>query len=209
VNNDQRYRRLRLLVKRLNKERKKQAKKTDILCNDLVSAQRDFIKRLGVISFAANLYESIVGATDLSTVLNTAGRLVEDEIPGANIAFFLRHRQSFELHMVESSRPITLGKHDLKNSFTSELVDNVCRLNRICTLDDMFAMGLQGNLTKLKEISAATIPLARQGSSLGFILLSCSSQQQLLPDDLTNVTAIAPGLSRAIYSCRMLMHSHA
>jgi len=208
VNSDQRYKRLRLLVKRLNKDRKKQAKKMDILCNDLVSAQRDFIKRLGVIAFAANLYESIVGATDLSTVLNTSGRLIEDEIPGANVAFFLRHRQSFELHIVESSQPITLERDDLKNSFTAELVDNICRLNRICTLDDMFAMGLQGNLTRLKEISAVTVPLAHQGSSLGFILLSRSSQKQLLANDLANVATIAPGLSKAISSCQMLMHSH-
>jgi len=208
VNSDQRYRRLRLLVKKLNKERKKQAKKTDILCKDLIAAQRDFIKRLDSISFAANLYESIVGTTDLSTVLNIAGRLLAGDISAANVAFFLRRQQGFELHMIESRRPITLGKDDLKNSFTAELVDNICRLNRICTLDDMFAMGLQGNLTKLKEISAVTIPLTRQGSSLGFILLSRSLQQQLWSEDLTNAVAIAPGLSQAIASCQILLHSH-
>jgi len=205
VDSNQRYKRLRRLVKKLNIERKKQAKKTDILCNDLIAAQRDFIKRLDVISFAANLYELIAGATDLGTLLNTGGRLIEQEIPGANVAFFLRRTQNFELHMVESRRPLTLAKNDIKNSFTPELVDNVCRLNKICTLNDMFAMGLQGNLTKFKEISVATIPLGRQGSSLGFMLLSRSSQQKLRPDDLTKAMAIVPGLSRAISSCQALL----
>ena len=60
MDHKQRYRRLRLLIARLNKERKKQAKKTDILCNDLIAAQRGFIKRLGTISFAADFYEAIV-----------------------------------------------------------------------------------------------------------------------------------------------------
>jgi hypothetical protein len=196
-----------MLAKKANRERKKQARKIDILCNDLISAQREFIRRLNVISFAANFYESIVGATDLCAVLNTAGRLLEEEIPGANVAFFLRNKQSFELHMVESCHPISLGKDDLENSFTTELVENICRLNQRCTLEDMFAMGLQGNLTKFKEISAATIPLGLQGSSLGFILLSRSSQHGLHPVDLSNAMAITAGLSRAISSCQVLLHS--
>jgi hypothetical protein len=37
VGDKQRHRRLRLLIKKLNKERKKQAKKIDILCNDLIA----------------------------------------------------------------------------------------------------------------------------------------------------------------------------
>ncbi|GAH10763.1 unnamed protein product, partial [marine sediment metagenome] len=39
-----RYKRLRLLVSKVNKQRKKQAQKIDILCNDFIAAQKDFIK---------------------------------------------------------------------------------------------------------------------------------------------------------------------
>ena len=42
----QRHKRVRLLVKKLNTKRKKQAQKIDILCNDFIAAQRDFIKNL-------------------------------------------------------------------------------------------------------------------------------------------------------------------
>ena len=207
MDHKQRNRRLRLLISKLNKERKKQAKKIDILCKDLIAAQRDFIKKLDTISFTANFYETIVGATDLSSLILTAGKLIKDEIPDANIAFFLCQADSFELHMFESNQPITLGKQHLENCFSPELVDNICKSNKICTLDDMFAMGLQGNLTSLNKISAVTVPLGRLGSSLGFILICRSSQNKLTADELNNVCAITCGLSRAIASCRVLSHS--
>jgi len=194
-------------MRTLNKERKKQARKIDILCNDLIVAQRQFIKKLDTLSFTANFYESIVGSTDLNALFYTAGKLIKDEIPDANIAFFLRQENSFELHMFESNQPITLGKQDLKNCFTPDLVADICKSNKICTLDDMFAMGLQGNLTRLNKVSAATIPLGRLGSSLGFILIYCPSQNELAADQLNNIAAIAPGLSRAIASCQIFIHS--
>jgi len=207
VDEKQRHRRLRLLVSELNKERKKQAKKIDILCNDLIAAQREFIKRLGTISFTANFYEAIVGITELSTLILTADKLIKNESPDSNVAFFLRQAENFELHMFESEKPITLEKQDLENCFTAELVSNICKSNKICTLDDMFAMGLQGKLTALNKISAVTIPLGELGSSLGFILIYRSSQNKLTSDELTNIVAIAPGLSRAIQSCQVLSHA--
>jgi len=202
-----RQEKMRLLISKLNKERKKQAKKIDILCNDLIAAQRDFIEKLKTISFTANFYEAIVGTTDLSSLFYTAGKLIKEEIPDANIAFFLRQEDNFELHLFESDRPITLEKQRPENCFTSEWVDNICKLNKICTLDDMFAMGLQGNLIGLNKISAVTIPLGLFGPSLGFILIYRSSQNKLTPDELNNISAVTRGLSRAIQARQVLLHS--
>ena len=203
MDNKQRHRRLRLLVSELNKERKKQAKKIDILCNDLIAAQRDFIKRLNTISFTANFYEAIVGITELSRLILAAGKLIKDEIPNSNVAFFLRQAENFELHMFENDQPIALEKQHLENCFTAELVSNICKSNKICTLDDMFAMGLQGKPTVLNKISAVTIPLGQLGSSLGFILIYRPSQNKLTIDELNNIAAIVPGLSQAIQSCQI------
>jgi hypothetical protein len=207
MDHKQRYRRLRLLISKLNKERKKQTKKIDILCNDLIAAQRDFIKRLDTISFTADFYETIAGITEMSSLILLASKLIKDETADANVAFFLRQADNFELHIFESTQPILLEKQGLENCFTPEVVDNICKSNKICTLDDMFAMGLQGNLTRLNEISAATIPLSQLGPSLGFILIYRSSQNKLTADELNNIAAISPGLSRAIASCRVLCQS--
>ena len=202
MDHKQRHKKLRLLVSKVNKARKVQAKKIDILCNDIIATQRDFIKRLNTISFTANFYESIVGTTDLSSLLATSGKLIKNEIPDANIAFFLRQTDNFELYLFESDQPITLEKQHLENCFTSELVDNICKSNKLCTLDDLFAIGLQGNLSVLNKTSVVTVPLGQLGTSVGFVLIYRSSQNKLTAAELTNISAIAPGLSRAIQSCQ-------
>ena len=206
VETKQRERRLRLLVKRINQERKRQAKKTDILCNDLIAAQREFIKRLEVINFTSCFYASIVGTGDLNTLLNAAGRFIEEETDDIHVAFFLRQRDTFEVHMIDTAGPVSLHCQDLQSCFTSELVDNICKSNRICTLEDMFAMGLQGNLMRLKEISAATIPLEQGGASEGFMLVYRSSARRLTANELNRLAATSSGLSRAIACCRVPLH---
>ena len=214
VDHKQRHKRLRLLVSKVNKARKVQSKKIDILCNDIIATQREFIKRLNTISFTANFYESIVGTTDLSSLLAISGKLIKSEIPDANIAFFLRplrhsvseasQTDNFELHLFESDQPITLEKQHIENCFTAELVDNICKSNKLCTLDDLFAIGLQGNLSVLNKTSVVTVPLGQFGTSVGFVLIyRAQSQNKLTAEELTNISAIAPGLSRAIQSCRL------
>jgi hypothetical protein len=218
VYDKQRHKRLRLLIKKLNKDRKKQNQKIDILCNDLIAAQRSFIRRLGIISFVANFYESIVGTTDLNKLLYAAVELIKAEDEDTNITFFLRQegdhilqkdskmgtQESFELHMFESSRPITIEKQYIENCFTEELMDDISRSNKVCTIDDMFAMGLHGNLNELNKISAVTIPLGLLGSSLGFILVYRSSENKLTVDEIGRISAVISGLSRAITSCQTL-----
>jgi len=192
----QRHKRVRLLISKLNKERKKQAKKIDMLCNDLIAAQRDFIRRLSTISFAADFYKSIIGETHLGRLLSAAGKLIKEELAGSNVTFFLRNgfpKSGDEQGMLE-------------NYFTAELIDNICKSNKLCTLDDMFAMGLQGNLMQLNKISAFTIPLSQFGPPLGFILIYRSSENKLTADELNKISAVTWGLCRAIQSCKELSH---
>jgi len=202
-----RYKRLRSLVHRVNSERKKQGKKIDILCNDLITAQRDFIKRLDIISFAATFYQSIIGMTDLNILLCTAGDLIRNAVPGVNVAFFLRQAGSFDLHIPQDEQPIACQKQELEDCFTRELMDEICELNRTCNLDDMFAMGLGGKLGILSKLSAVSLPLGESGPPLGFILIFRSSKKQLTSDEVRNISAITSGLSRAIASCQKLASS--
>lgn len=198
---------MRLLIKKLNKDRKKQAKQIDILCNDLIAAQRNFIKRLNTISFTANFYKSIIGTTDLSKVLYIAARFIKAENTDTDVTFFLRQADNFEMYMFESDQSITLEKQHLENCFSQELMDNICKSNKICTLDDMFALGLEGNLIGLNKISAITIPLGLLGTSSGFVLLYRSSENKITTEEVNNISAITSGLSRAIASCQALSHA--
>ncbi len=217
MEDNQRYKRLRLLIKKLNKARRKQAQKIDILCNDLIAARREFIRRLGTISFVANFCESIVGTTDLNNLLSTAVKLIKAEIGQTNITFFIHQggeqgAEAFQVHMFESSDEADLdsvanpdlGPGQLESCFNPELVENICKLNKVCHLHDMFAAGLQGNLAELNKISAVTIPLGQFGSSLGFMLVSRSSQERVTTEDIQRISAVTGGLSRAISSCQAI-----
>ena len=206
VGDEQRHRRLRLLLKKLNKERKKQSRQIDILCNDLIGAQRNFIKRLNTISFIASFCESIIGTADLNSLLCTAVRIIKAETSDAVVIFFLKQGDDFQLHVFESAtlarqETVALERQHLEACFNHELMDNICKANKVCTLDEMFALGLQGNLIGLNQLSVVSIPLALPGVSLGFMLLARPSENRLTADEIERVTSATYGLSRAITGC--------
>lgn len=195
---------MRQLFKKLNAERKKQAQKTDVLCNDFVAAHRDFIKTLHALSFAANFYESISGEIELANLLDTAGQAIKEQINNANVVFFLKWQNSFKLHMFENN-PISLEKQDLENCFTAELVNHICRANKQCGLEELLEMGMQANPVLLKDVCVFTVPLGQFGSSLGFILIYCPSQNKISTENLSRIVSVVPGLSKAIATCQTLL----
>ncbi|MBN2180529.1 MAG: hypothetical protein JW715_01350 [Sedimentisphaerales bacterium] len=206
MQDENKNKRLRLLIKKLNKERKKQAQQIDILCNDLIAAQRDFVKRLKTVSFVANFYESIIGATDLNHLLYTAAELIKEQVDSADVTFFLSQTETFEQHSLESGYAVEYGQERFGNYFSPELIENICASNKVCTLEDMFAMGLQGNLVELSKISAVTVPLDCSCSLSGFMLVYRSSDKKMTADEINKISAITYGLSRAIASCQGLLH---
>lgn len=203
---EHRNKRLRRLISQLNKTRRLQAQKIDILCNDIVAAHRDFIKQLQVLCFAAEFYESLVGQTDIDTVLCTAADLIKQAVCDSSIALFLLESNGFQIHMFQTTQPIIVDTEQLKNCFTSELVGNICNSNKVCFIDDMFGMGLGGNLTALNKISAAAIPLHQIGPPIGFILIYRSAENKLASEELEKIAAVTSGLSRSIKSCQVLSH---
>lgn len=198
-----REKRLRLLVSRFNKERRKQAQKIDILCNDFIAGQKEFIKRLQMITFAANFYEAIIGIRDISELLHKAGELIRNQTSGNNVIFFLREGDNFEMHAFDNPQP-DRDNSRLQSCFTPELVANICKANRICLLDDIFTMGLVGPAAMMNDLSAATIPLGQFTSCTGFVLVYCSSGNQLTVEELSAISGISSGLAQAIQSCKML-----
>jgi len=207
MDHKQRHKRLRLLINKLNKDRKRQAKKIDILCNDIIAAQRSFIQALNTVSFAEDFYRSIIGVTDLNKLLNIADRYIRDEIPDANVTFFLRQADGFKLHMSGNSRPITLEKHRLENCLNGELAEAISQSNKILTLDDMFAMGLQSNKIGLSKLSAVTVPLGDFPRSAGFILIYRTSSIELTSQYVDKISAVTCGLSQAIQACHVALQS--
>ena len=96
-----REKRLRRMVRELNKERKLRAKKIDILCNDIIGTQRSFIRNFESVNFAANFYESIIGARELESLLHSVCATIKEQIDDSTIAFFLKSNNKFSMHLFE------------------------------------------------------------------------------------------------------------
>jgi len=207
MSQSERNKRLRLIVKKLNKQRKRQATKVDILCNDIVGAQREFLRRLDAISFTARFYKGLLGAADLRTLIVRATRLIREELPGTAVVFFLRQGGGCESHAIAEDLASKSDGVRLEEHFTPELAATVCKSNRPCTMEDLFGMGLDGNRKALNGLSAATVPLNDLGRSLGFVLLSRPVEQPLDGHDLERTSLIVCGLSQAIQGCGMPQHA--
>jgi len=209
MSQDQRQRRLRLLIKKLNKARKRQASQVDILCNDFIVAQRDFVKRLNSVSFATAFYKSLLGQSDLHRLLTGAGRVLKGELPGASITFFLRQPEGCRVRVPDSSDGLLIEDRPLEDYFNSELVDGICKSKQPCSLNDLFDMGLEGNPEELSNVSLAALPLKDFGRSLGFMLVYRPMSCPLKHDELQRVGLITCGLSHAISGCRLPLHCSA
>lgn len=207
VNNKNRHQKLLGLLNKMKLESRKQAKQIDILCNDMIGAQRDFIKRLKTIDFRANFYESIMGSANLNCLLSAASVIIKEETNNADIIFFLRHAESFEIFTFDENQGKESQWRNIEDCFCPELMINICKSNKICDINSMFAMGLQGNLTCLNELSAVTIPLGSLGTVQGFMLVCRSSENKLNNEEIRKISSISSGLSQAIYACRILTHT--
>ncbi|MHC4265167.1 MAG: hypothetical protein ACYSUK_04450 [Planctomycetota bacterium] len=200
----EREKRVRLLVHVLNKERKRQAKKVDILCNDFITAQRSFIKKLEIIAFAADFYESILGITELEALLDKASSHIHNLVANSNITFFFRNQSGFENHTFSNSEENLSDIQDFPEAITDELAENICILNKVCTIEELLAIGLQSRPNLLNKLTVTTIPLGQMGSSIGFILLYRLGNKRISSTDINNILSITAGLSQAIKSCKML-----
>jgi len=197
-----RYQRLRGLVRGLNRAKRIQAKKIDILCGDMVAAHREFIKRLKPLTFTVTFYETILGCSDLNTLVDNVGSLIGAAIPEASVAIFLLSGEGYELHMSGANRPIEVDTGSFEGCFTANLVSRLSGCGRICRLPEMVEMGLRSDMPGLEAMSAASIPLSNFGRIFGFILLYRTADRKITAEELAKVSSVIPGLANAINGIR-------
>ena len=196
--------RARGLIRQLNLARREQAKKIDILCNDMVSANKDVVKQLGDLTFVVNFYESILGEEDLGGLLDRACELIGLSIEGCHVSVFLLSSEGFEVHIVDDERPIEVGGGQLESCFSGEVVGEICRSSKVCRLEDMIEMGLEGNPKELGGISAVAVPLGPFSEGVGFVLVYRGAEAAITAGEIDKVNSISGGLYRAIESRRQI-----
>ena len=198
----ERYKRLRLLVHKLNKQRKRQANQIDILCHDLIGAQRSFLHRLEDIGFAAEFYRSLLGCTDVEGVLARAGRVIKQELPGTGVTFFLWQLDGCTVHACAGDESL-YGEQGPHECLDPDLVESICKRNRACTLDEILDLSAGGGLAPLSRFSLVTLPLSDLGRSLGFALIYCLRPQVLNLSDVRRIGPVMRGLAQAVHTIRV------
>jgi hypothetical protein len=202
-----RQKRLRLLVRQLNRRRKQQASQIDILCHDLIAAQRTFIDRLQGVSFTAQFYQALLGSTDLNDLLERAGRALRDELPDAGVSFFLRQADGCEPYATPAQETASAEDPRPEECLPPDLVDRICKANKPCTREDMLDLRPGGGLKGLERFAPATLPLSDLGRSLGFIFLYRRAPLVLTPEELRRIGLVLRGLSQAIRAARTPLHA--
>jgi len=204
MTHDNRRKRLRSLIRNVNRQRKRQAQQIDILCHDLIGAQRQFIQHLETFSFVAAFYKSLLGIRELGRLLDTAGQILGRHMSEAHVVFHLRQHGLFRRYAFDSESDAAADQVRLVDCLTVELAEEICKANKTCKLDDLLALGLQANPAVVNRLSAVTIPLYQAGRSLGFIMLCRPTQQPLTTAEIHRVSSISGGLAAAIEACEVV-----
>jgi hypothetical protein len=205
--NNNRHKRIRLLVHKVNKARKKQAKQISILCQDLIDAQRNYNRRLSVIGLAASFYRSILGINDLETLLGVASEHMVETTGATQVVFVIRCENGCKPLVCSGSAFPAEPEIRLEQLFSSEVIDSICNCSKPCTIDDMLGMGLQIRPMDLSQVSAITVPLADGVCPRGFMLLYQETDHPLGKLQIKQLMSISGGLSKAITACGVASRS--
>jgi len=176
----------------------KQAQQIDILCNNIVSAHEDFSLRLSRLNFAVVFYEALLSACDRDQLLDTTVQCIRTHIDEASAAVFLLEDNGFNVYLADAGLSQQVQLHSFRDWFTHRLVDHISRTNRVCSLEQLMRMGLQGPPAILKTLSAAAVPLGRFGQGLGFIFVYRHAARPLTSEELSRVAGISSGLRDAL-----------
>jgi hypothetical protein len=190
--------RLRRLVRKLSGIRRMQKQQIDILCNDILAAHGDFINHLKSFRFAADFYESLLGAVNFDAIAASAGEFLTENISGCSVAIIFTTSDSPQIHFYSKDPRLEDVPSHIAPDLTAKMVEAVCQSSQICSADNLCRMGFFAGPAVLKRISLAAIGLNNAGPALGMILLYRSADKPLCNSELSTVSSVVKGLAKAV-----------
>ena len=188
----------RQLIRKLNGIRKEQARKIDILCNDILAAHGGFINHLKNFRFAADFYESILGINNTDLLAKAVGEFFTNNLNGVNAAVVFMVSGQPQIHIYATDPCLEEIPSQISPYLTARMVQMVCQTGKICTADELCTMGFFAGPAVLKKISLAAIGLNKAGPPLGMIILYRSAEKPFTNSELSQVSSVVGGLSTAL-----------
>ncbi len=168
-----------------------------MICNDIVGFHSDFIRQLSGFQFSADFYENLMGLTDIGAILHSSCDRLAENHPNCAFAFFLNHQDTFDIYQSDNE-PTALAQNNIIDCFDKEIINQICLANRICTLDELYGLGLAINPKTAKDISLVVVPIANFEHLNCVLVIYSEKARQLTTDGLSKIASITPGLCRAI-----------
>ncbi len=190
--------RLRQLVRKLNRIRRAQKQQIDILCNDILSAHGDFVNHLKSFRFAADFYESLLGAANLDAIAAITGEFFTENIAGCSAAIIFTTSDSPQMYFHSKDHNLEDIPSHFSPDLTPKMVEAVCQSSQICSADDLCRMGFFAGPAVLKRITLAAIGLNNTGPALGMILVYRCADKPLSNSELSIVSSVVKGIAKAV-----------
>jgi hypothetical protein len=193
--------RARKLISKLNKERKSQNKKIDILCNNLILTQKKIVEQLQEYNFTLEFCQSIAGQTDLGRLMRQSQELIQMYFANCGIGLFLLESKGFAFHSADGECGTNLDINKVESFFNDDVVNYVCNSNSVCSLNDMSAAGLDSDISELNKLSIFAIPLSGFGKSVGFIMIWRKMGNPIKKTEIERLCSVSPILAKAVRGC--------
>lgn len=205
--NVEKSRRQRVLsvIKKLNKVRKVQGKKIDILCNDMLTAQKQIVGQMLSFDFMLDFYESIIGQHNINKLLSAASQKIIENIPESNIAIYLNKDNAFRATHLNENFKNNLTLQQLTDIFEISTARSIGRSNMICGIEEMLSMGLNSSLKSFNNYSIFAVPLSGYSRSEGFILIWRERANPINSNEIDRLASVSVPLVKAIRSCQALI----
>jgi hypothetical protein len=195
-----RYTRLRELVHSVNRQRKIQARKIDILCTDMVTAHRAIIDRLESLTFITRVHESLIGCSSTQEVLAGVSALFAERFGECGIALVTLDADG--VTVCDTHVGLSDEVKELPSYFTAENIRAICAANRACTLPEMLELPAEIPPKTVEKATAVAVPMRNGREAIGLVLLYNDVERQLPPRLIHTAAAVAPAVGRVLAAAK-------
>jgi hypothetical protein len=195
-----RYTRLRGLVHGVNRQRKIQARKIDILCNDMVGAHRAMLERLDNLAFAGRLHESLIGHSSAPDILTALSTVLASRFGECGVAVLLLELDGITLHDTHAGLSDEVA--GLPSYFTVENIRAICASTRTYSITELLTLPVEIPPMTAEHTTASAIPLKLAHNSMGIVLLYNEAERPLAPRLVSTTATAAPAIARALAAVR-------
>ena len=202
--NKERHARLRSLVHDINRQRKIQARKIDILCNDMVRAHRGLLEGLRNLSFTAGVHESLIACYDADEVFKAVSEAFSRRFGTCAAALLLVDGSDITTHCLPGNL-LDTEVSELPSFFTAENVRSICSGNRVHLLPELLQLPVQVPPQSVANSWAVAVPLSFERRDVGVLLFFGSDATKASERLIQSATITAPAIAKALAASRQVI----